>query len=526
MAVYYLNYDHISRADGQSAVAAAAYRATAKIVDASGKVHNYTRKTRAVYTAMLHSPDAPDWTNDRGEFWRQVEAKENRSNSEFAKSIILALPKELTTKDGKVSKNMVDLVEAWARKEFVDYGLVADIAIHAPSVKGGKSNGNWHAHVLVSTRAIGKDGWNDHKDRRLSGGSRAKHLEAARADWANIVNAEFARCGINERISEKKAVSKEELEEALSKDEKYQSLLKKKAQLEAQLKQPAPQPKPSAVQKLTSKPASAPVKASPAPVSKPTQTQAPSPQPKPVQTVTKPSKPAVAQKPASKPMPQPVQKAKTAEQIELEKQTAIVNGYTLDQWQTVLYGNAETRGSLKAYQKSVWADAKAMYIENNVKTITDVVNPADATAKHELAEHLKAKPSEVVKKGNIFMMYRDDNGNKYTRYEDYADAQKKLLSNWNGERKAKAATVNNMTAIVNAGNRKDWHRLAELIDKYLPELAKTIKAGAQKLIQTAKEFAHYRAYYTAVKARQTHENALQRVQNANLDKEHGERGNS
>ena len=144
---------------------------------------------------MLHSPDAPDWTNDRGEFWRQVEAKENRSNSEFAKSIILALPKELTTKDGKVSKNMVDLVEAWARKEFVDYGLVADIAIHAPSVKGGKSNGNWHAHVLVSTRAIGKDGWNDHKDRRLSGGSRAKHLEAARTDWANIVNAEFIRLG-------------------------------------------------------------------------------------------------------------------------------------------------------------------------------------------------------------------------------------------------------------------------------------------------------------------------------------------
>ena len=455
MAVYYLNYAPISRKAGQSAIAAAAYRATAKLTGLDGKVHNYTRKTQAVYTAMLHSADAPAWTDDRGEFWRQVETKENRSNSELAKSIILALPKELTEKDGRLSKNMIALVETWAKKEFVDHGLVADISIHAPSMKGGKSNNNWHAHVLVSTRAIGKDGWSKNKDRRLSGADRRKHLDEARADWASIVNAELARCGINERISEKRAVSKDELEEALAKDEKYQSLLKKKAQLEAQMRQPKPVP---------------------------------------------------------------VQKPKTAEQLELEKITTIVNGFSRDRWQTVLYGDAGTQGSLKAYKASALVKAKAMYIANNTQKITAVVNPMYATAKMELESHQKKKPSEVVKKGNFFMAYRDGNGNEYTKYADYKAAQEKLLSKWNKKRTELAAWANTMTAIVNAGKSKDWHKLAELIDKHLQgELAETIKAGAKRLLDTAKEFLSYRAYIKAVEARQTREKALRSVQNRDRD---------
>ena len=493
MAVYYLNYAPISRKAGQSAIAAAAYRATAKLTGLDGKVHNYTRKTRAVYTAMLHSADAPDWTNDRGEFWRQVETKENRINSELAKSIILALPKELTV-NGQLSKNMIALVETWAKKEFVDYGLVADIAIHAPSMKGGKSNNNWHAHVLVSTRAIGKDGWSKNKDRRLSGADRRKHLDEARTDWANIVNAEFARLGRPERISEKRAVSQEELEEALAKDEKYQSLLKKKAQLEAQLRQP----KPAVVQKPTPQPAPMPVKATPARAAKLTQ-------------------------PVAKPAP--VQKPKTAEQIEfeklLEKQTAIINNYSHEKWLTILYGDAGTPGNLKAVKASNLADAKAMCIANNTQMITAVVNPAYTTAKKELKAHLDQKPSEVAKKSNNpFIMYRDDNGTGHAKYADYKASQEKLLSDWEAKRAEKDAAAKNMTAIVNAGKRKDWHELAELIDEYLPNLAETIKAGAQKLLNTAKEFLPYRAYIMAVKARQTHEEALQRVQNQTRDTDH------
>ena len=252
MAVYYLNYASISRKAGQSAVAAAAYRATAKLIDAGGKVHDYTHKHRAGYTVMLHGQDVPDWVNDRGEFWKQVEAREKRSDSELAKSIILALPKELATAKGDVSKNMADLVKAWAQKNFVDYGLVADIAIHKPHIgRNGKSNDNWHAHVLVSTRAVGKDGWADKKDARLNGPKRAKYLEEARTDWANLVNAEFIRLGRPERISEKKAVSREELEAVLAVDLQYQDLLKRKAQLEQKLKKlntPAPKPAPVPVQ--------------------------------------------------------------------------------------------------------------------------------------------------------------------------------------------------------------------------------------------------------------------------------------
>ncbi len=200
MAIYHLSMKSLGRKSGQSAVAAAAYRATKKLVDIDGEVKDFTKKEKALWDAMLAPEGAPEWTKDRGEYWRNVERKENRSNSEFCKNIDLALPKELL-RDGKPTTAMIGCATKWAWNNFVARGLVVDVTVHGPHKdKDGNTNNNWHAHVLVSTRAIGKDGWAKHKDALLTDKNRNIYLEELRKSWADTVNDALAYNKINARI--------------------------------------------------------------------------------------------------------------------------------------------------------------------------------------------------------------------------------------------------------------------------------------------------------------------------------------
>ena len=200
MAIYHLSMKSLGRKSGQSAVAAAAYRATEKLVDIDGEVKDFTKKEKALWDAMLAPEGAPEWTKDRGEYWRNVERKENRSNSEFCKNIDLALPKELL-RDGKPTTAMIGCATKWAWNNFVARGLVVDVTVHGPHKdKDGNTNNNWHAHVLVSTRAIGKDGWAKHKDALLTDKNRNIYLEELRKSWADTVNDVLAYNKIKSRI--------------------------------------------------------------------------------------------------------------------------------------------------------------------------------------------------------------------------------------------------------------------------------------------------------------------------------------
>ncbi len=60
MAIYHFSVKNVSRADGRSAVAAAAYRSGEKLIDErQGKEQDYTRKTGVEFTKIY----APENTN-------------------------------------------------------------------------------------------------------------------------------------------------------------------------------------------------------------------------------------------------------------------------------------------------------------------------------------------------------------------------------------------------------------------------------------------------------------------------------
>ena len=97
LAIFHCSMRVFSRADGHSAVAAAAYRAGAELKDERrGFTHRYQHRKGVVKAFILAPSDAPENLRSRALLWNAAEAAETRKNSRVARELILALPHELT----------------------------------------------------------------------------------------------------------------------------------------------------------------------------------------------------------------------------------------------------------------------------------------------------------------------------------------------------------------------------------------------------------------------------------------------
>jgi len=192
MAIYHLSVKSISRSDGRSVVAAAAYRAGQELTDErQGLTHDYTRK-QGVEDAFIVAPDGADWALDRDRLWNAAEAAEKRKDAKTGREYELALPAEL---DADARKQ---LARDFAAELVERYGVVADVAIHEPGREG--DNRNHHAHILTTTRTAGEDGLGA-KTRVLDVASTASaEIEHMRGVWARQVNTALERCQVEQRV--------------------------------------------------------------------------------------------------------------------------------------------------------------------------------------------------------------------------------------------------------------------------------------------------------------------------------------
>jgi len=134
MAIYHCSIKIISRGKGQSAVAAAAYRAGEKIANEyDGKIYDYTRKGGVAHTEILLPGNAPAEYSERAVLWNAVEKIEKMKNSQLAREIELALPAELTREQN------ISLVRDYVQRNFVSAGMCADVCVH------DKNDGNTQA---------------------------------------------------------------------------------------------------------------------------------------------------------------------------------------------------------------------------------------------------------------------------------------------------------------------------------------------------------------------------------------------
>lgn len=196
MAIYHLRASMISRSQGRSATAAIAYRVAERIEDRrTGLIFDYAKRGGVDHTEILAPDHAPDWVRDRSELWNRVEESETRKNSQVAREVRVALPAELT------HEARVTLVRDFAQEQFVDRGMIADIALHAPGRDGDERN--HHAHILLTTREIGPEGFTT-KNRDWN---KVELLEGWREAWARDSNTALERAGIEGRVDHRTLVA-------------------------------------------------------------------------------------------------------------------------------------------------------------------------------------------------------------------------------------------------------------------------------------------------------------------------------
>ena len=123
------------------------------------------------------------------QLWNAVEHGEIRLNifptrARYARSLTVALPRELD------QAAQIALMQGYVRASLSDRGMVADWVIH------DKSDGNPHAHIMLTTRDLGAADWG----RKRHDWNARDVLSGLRSDWAQHANLALERAGFNERI--------------------------------------------------------------------------------------------------------------------------------------------------------------------------------------------------------------------------------------------------------------------------------------------------------------------------------------
>ena len=152
MAIYHLHVKVIGRKAGSSAVASAAYRSASRLRDDRlERSHDFTGKRGVVYSEVLLPEHAPEPWRDRERLWNDVEAFEVRKDAQLAREVEFALPREMT------QAQSIALARDFARAEFVDQGMIADLNVHWDVGEDGMPKP--HAHVMLTMRGVDENGF-------------------------------------------------------------------------------------------------------------------------------------------------------------------------------------------------------------------------------------------------------------------------------------------------------------------------------------------------------------------------------
>lgn len=189
MAIYHFSAKVISRANGSSAVASAAYRSASELHDDRlGRDHDFSNKAAVIHSEVMLPEGAPERLNDRSTLWNEVEAGEKRKDAQLAREVEFSIPREMNEKQG------VALARDFVKKQFVDRGMVADLNVHWDKAKDGSPKP--HAHVMLAMRDVGPEGFGK-KNRDWNS---AELLKDWREAWAAHVNERMAELGLEGRI--------------------------------------------------------------------------------------------------------------------------------------------------------------------------------------------------------------------------------------------------------------------------------------------------------------------------------------
>ena len=204
----------ISRGKGQSCMASCAYYSGEKKYSEYECCWKYPHSSpaRVKWVEVMLPLNAPKAYADPQMLWNAVDAAETSVNAQTARSMLFALPRELTDEQN------LALVRDFCQKEFVDKGMVCNFFYH------DKGDGNPHVHIMLTLRAMDENGkWlpksknvyaldeNGNRIRTPNGSwkrikvdtvdwNERKYGEIWRQDWAAAQNAALEAAGRMERV--------------------------------------------------------------------------------------------------------------------------------------------------------------------------------------------------------------------------------------------------------------------------------------------------------------------------------------
>ena len=204
----------ISRGKGQSCMASCAYYSGEKKYSKYECCWKYPHSSpaRVKLVEVMLPPNAPKAYADPQTLWNAVDAAETSVDAQTARSMLFALPRELTDEQN------LALVRDFCQKEFVDKGMVCNFFYH------DKGDGNPHVHIMLTLRAMDENGkWlpksknvyaldeNGNRIRTPNGSwkrikvdtvdwNERKYGEIWRQDWATAQNAALEAAGRAERV--------------------------------------------------------------------------------------------------------------------------------------------------------------------------------------------------------------------------------------------------------------------------------------------------------------------------------------
>lgn len=185
MATFYYHTEALARARGRSAVAAAAYRAGARLRDERrGRWYDFRARHGVAVSEIALPESAASWLGERAVLWNHAEACELRVNARVAREVRVALPRELTLEE------QAALVRGFVACALLSEGVAVDWNIHLNRPY------NPHAHLLVTVRRASGDGLGP-KVPQLD--TRA-WLIGQRATWAAALNGALAAAGVPRQV--------------------------------------------------------------------------------------------------------------------------------------------------------------------------------------------------------------------------------------------------------------------------------------------------------------------------------------
>ncbi|EKN3469701.1 MobQ family relaxase [Yersinia enterocolitica] len=186
MAIFHLEFKIVKRSEGMSSCRKAAYHARCKITDdRTGNTYDFSHRIDLFHHQILAPVSTPAHIIESSTtLWNEVERVERQKDGQTARYFDVAIPCELSNED------KIKLVVEYCQKNFVDKGMIADIAFH------DLDSQNPHAHVTLTLKPITADGFGK-KDRSWN---EKKNVTKWRESWAVIANHYLAAAGSNERI--------------------------------------------------------------------------------------------------------------------------------------------------------------------------------------------------------------------------------------------------------------------------------------------------------------------------------------